>query len=216
MNGRFLLLFGLAFAAADALASCAVPPEPAVISVDYSEARLTIDESQPWSYLAGLVGKSPNGHQHVYGLTHAEPGYQVRITPRFGKDWRGGAGCALADIAVTLQLTELKIYLARDIPDPCRREIVREHENEHVRVWQQYMRIGARLMTVALRQELAQPRHYENAAGAEEDLFARGKTVLEAKFAELAADVRRAQQEIDTPASYAQLERRMRACPPAR
>ena len=216
MNGRFLLLFGLVFGAADAMASCTVPLEAAVISVDYSEARLTIDESQPWSYLAGLVGKSPNGHQHVYGLTHAEPGYQVRVTPRFGKDWRGGAGCAVADVAVTLQLTELKVYLARDIPDSCRREIVREHENEHVRVWQQHMRIGARLMSVALRQELALPRHYESATRAEEDLFARSKMVLETKFAELASDIRRTQQEIDTPASYAQLERRMRACPPAR
>jgi hypothetical protein len=127
-----------------------------------------------------------------------------------------GRLCAWPEITITLSLKELTVYLAREIPDTCRRQVIREHEAEHVRVWQQYLRAGARLLESQLRRELAAPYRFPPGADAEAGSRQKLGALLDDKLRGLTEQIGQAQREIDSPASYAQVSGRLRACPPVR
>lgn len=190
-----------------------VMPGP-TITVSYLDRPIRTDETQNIEHLTAMGGKAGFHHHHVLGLTYALPDYRLAGNMRISRD-EAGRICAVPDIAVTLSLSELTVYLAREITDSCRRQIIREHEAEHVRVWQQYLRAGARLLEIQLRQELAAPLRYPSAAGVEESSRQWITYRLGEKMKLLSEEILATQREIDSPASYAQVSGRLRTCPPA-
>jgi len=64
----------------------------------------------------------------------------------------------------------MKVHLAQEVTSSCRRQIIREHEYEHVAAWKSHMRAGTRLLENPLRVAFSEPRYYESSIAAEQDL----------------------------------------------
>ncbi len=112
-----------------------------------------------------------------------------------------------------LGLSNLTVYLAREVQGSCRRAIVEAHEQEHVAVWRNHFRIGARLLTTQLQQALGQAAVFDDANQASALLTQRVENLVERQLKVLIDGIRSAHQQIDTPGSYQLEEGRMRACP---
>ena len=216
----FLLSLHLLLLAAPAQAGPVTTPETcaplaagASVTVTYQEQPVHTDDTLDVRRLTAISGNESLAHHNVLGLTHAVPDYRVTGNMRFTPDAAGGV-CASPDITVTVGLSELTVYLAREITDACRRQVIREHEAEHVRVWQQFLRAGARMMEIQLRRELAVPRHYASPLEAEKAGQQWVNGLLGAKVKALSEEIRLAQRSVDSPISYAQVAGRLRACPP--
>ena len=183
------------------------------ITVTFQDRSVRTDDSLGTEQLAGLAGKAGIAQHHVLGLTHAQPDFHMTGAMRITRD-EAGHTCIAQDIAVTLSLSELTVYLAQEIGDSCRRQVIREHEAEHVLIWQQYLRAGARLLEAQLRGELAAPHSYPATVDAEASERQWITALLQEKMRLLSEQIAQAQREIDSPNSYARVTSRLRACPP--
>lgn len=206
-----LLACGPASAAgSEAADACRHLAGEASISVAFQDREVRIDETRDTAQLNALAGKG--GHHHVFGLTHAVPEPRIAASVRWASD---GAGryCALPQLAIGLGFSELAVYLARDLASACHRRAVLEHEEEHVAVWRQHLRAGGRLIEARLRRELLASGSYASPVAAEAEIRARVGELLSAQVKALAQGIEAAQRDIDSPASYARVEQRLRACP---
>jgi hypothetical protein len=107
------------------------------------------------------------------------------------------------------------MYLARELTDECRRSVIREHEQEHVNTWRAHLRASAQMLTTILRRDVGEPRVYASREEAAAGVRAWGSELVTPWARRMLASVVEAQQAIDTPASYAGVVSRIRACPPA-
>lgn len=201
-----------AAAGSEAADACRRLAGEASISVAFQDREVRIDETRDTAQLNALAGKGAGSHHHVFGLTHAVPEPRIAASVRWASD---GAGryCALPQLAIGLGFSELEVYLARELASACHRRVVLEHEEEHVAVWRQHLRAGGRLIEARLRRELLAPGSYASLAAAEAEIRARVGELLSAQVKALAQGIETAQRDIDSPASYARVEQRLRACP---
>jgi len=198
-----LLCFGATCACADDFAgSCGALPQQVKVAVAFQDRAVVTDESRNVQALNGLSGKPAGAHHNVYGLTHAEPNFRLSVVPRavVGGD---GQICAMPDISVSLGFSEIVVYLARELTDECRRNVIREHEQEHVNTWKTHLRASAQLLTTVLRRDIGEPRLYASRDEAEAGIRAWSNELVTPWAKRILASVVEAQQVIDTPASYA-------------
>lgn len=182
------------------------------IEVLFEEPQVTRDDSRSRDELMRLSQSSRNPNHAVLGLTQAEPSFNLRLAPAF-LTHADGRVCAALSLTLKLGFSNLQVYLARELNGACRRDIVLTHEQEHVAVWRDHLRAGARLLQPLLQTSLGQPGYFSRRDEAEAALLSRANTLIKQKLDGLREGIRFAHQQIDSPASYRHEENRMRACP---
>jgi hypothetical protein len=184
----------------------------AAIRVLFEDKPVTRDDSHNVDELTRLAGSGVTRFHSVLGLTHAVPSASMEFLTRFLNDGEGGT-CAVPSVTVKLGFSSLDVNLAREITNPCRRQIVEEHEQEHVAIWRDQLRIGARLLTTQLTNTYARPDYFRSPDDANQILRERIEQHVSIALKELQDGIMTAHRQIDSPGSYRQVENRMRACP---
>lgn len=211
-----LICIGATVACADDFAKqCGELPQQVKIAVTFQDRAVVIDESRDVQALNGMFGKRAGGQHNVYGLTHADPNFRVGVVPRAVVNGRGQI-CAMPDISLVLGFSEIVVYLARELVDSCRRNIIREHEDEHVNTWKAQLRASAQLLTTILIRDVGEPRIYASRDEAEAGIRTWADELVTPWAKRIIETVREAQGAIDTPTSYAAVVGRIRNCPPSR
>jgi len=198
---------------ADIADSCAQLAQHASVKIIYTDLPMSEDHSHAAAALKALSGNTLGRQHNVYGLTYAKPKLDYEIRASFAESSRGKV-CMAPDVTIKAGFTAMKIYLAQEIPDSCRKGIIREHELEHVATWKAHLRAGTRLMETPLRQAFAKSRVYESRSLAEQDLQPWVDEVVKPLKHQLFQHLINAQRAIDSPLSYGNVETRLRACPP--
>ncbi|SEK84499.1 hypothetical protein SAMN05216387_103181 [Nitrosovibrio tenuis] len=184
------------------------------VVVTYTDIVPAEDSSHTIKSLQSMSGKANDAYHSVYGLTHAEPAFRYEINTR----WRispEGQTCMVADVSVKLGFSAMRVYLARELQDSCRKNIVREHELEHVSTWRSHFRIAAKMLEDPLRTAFSQPRYYPSQTQAQADLKPWVEGVLQPFQKQLMNGAAAAQRAIDSPAAYQRVTQRLRTCPPS-
>jgi hypothetical protein len=184
----------------------------AQIQVVFEDALLVRDDTRSLDALKRLSQTGASPYHRVLGLTHAEPVTRLTLTASTLEDLDGRV-CSVPSLTLKLGFSSLQVYLARELQDPCRRNIVQAHEQEHVAVWRSHLRIGARLLTSQLQKTLGQPMYFNDLAQAKAGVQQRVENLLNPPLQGLMNGIAAAHQQIDAPGSYQLEENRMRACP---
>jgi hypothetical protein len=183
-----------------------------MVVVTFVDIATSENSSHTVKSLKSLSGNAGDLHHNVYGLTHAEPTFRYEIKSR----WQispTGETCMVPDVSIKMGFSSMRVYLARELDDSCRRNIVREHELEHVSAWKSHFRIGAKLLEEPLRAAFSRPRYYESTAQAQADLQPWVEEVLMPLHQQIIKSVASAQRAIDSSISYNHVRNRLRACP---
>jgi hypothetical protein len=191
---------------------CTDLSKEAKIAVLFAGRQVTRNDSRSLSELKGLSGSRSNQYHSILGLTHAAPSAKLDLTPNM-LTVENGRTCVVPSLALTLGFSEFEVYLAKELKDSCRRRIVEEHENEHVGVWRNHFRAGARLLETTLRNALAKPTYSNSQDEAVNEMRHHVDEVISALLQKLKDGAIAANQQLDSPASYQFEENRMRACP---
>jgi hypothetical protein len=155
---------------------------------------------------------SPADELHnVYGVTYAKPSVHLVVAARMADDG-GGRICAMPEILIELGFSEFSVYLAKDVTDPCRQEIIRQHEQEHVNTWRSQFRASAPLLTTVLRRDIGEARYYGSREEAEAGLRAWAKELAAPWLSRMLESAVAAQRAIDTQVSYDRVTSRLRTC----
>lgn len=182
------------------------------IEVLFDEPQVTRDDSRSREELMRMAPANRNPHHAVLGLTHAETAFNLKLAPTF-MTHPDGRVCAVLSLTLRIGLSNLQVYLARELRDSCRRNIVLRHEEEHVAVWRDHLRAGARLLLPLLQASFGEPAYFGSRVEAEATVLSRANTLIKQKLDGLHEGIRFAHRQIDSPASYRNEENRMRACP---
>ncbi|SCY61481.1 hypothetical protein SAMN05216420_11045 [Nitrosospira sp. Nl5] len=194
--------------------ACIKLGETVAVVVTFMDIAASENSSHTLKSLKSLSGKTSDPHHNVYGLTQAEPTFSYEIKPRWGIS-PVGQTCMVPDVSVKMGFSAMRVYLARELQDSCRKNIVREHELEHVSAWKSHFRIGAKLLEDPLRRAFSQPRYYASRTQAQADLQPWAEGVLKPFQQRLMQGVASAHRAIDSPISYNHVKKRLRACPPS-
>ena len=184
----------------------------ASVSVVFEDTPVTWDTRRSAEELKKLGPTQGNPYHTVLGLTHAQPTANLQVSHRSLTHPEGGT-CIVGDVRLTLSFAELRVYLATELTNPCRRHIVEEHEAEHVRIYRTHVRAGARLAEPLIKKMLTLPIYASDAEAAEAELRRHTHEVVMPIAARITKVAMAANLEIDTPASYREVTARLRACP---
>ena len=208
---RFLLL-GTMFALMPAEAQVVCEQKIATVKVSFQDLAVSEDDTRSLAYLQSLSGKAMDQHHHVLGLTHAEPmlSYEVKAIISAMPE---GIVCMMPEVTIKAGFSNMQVYLAREIEGDCRRQIIRDHEFEHVSTWKSYLRAGSKMMEAPLTVAFSIPRQYDTVSQAEQDLRPWAEKLIKPMEQKLLASAALAQREIDSPMSYNYVETRLRSCP---
>lgn len=193
---------------------CARLAAEARVEVRFEDGVLTRDDRRGSAELQHLARGAPSPYHSVLGLTRAEPAVTLVHTATVLAEANGRV-CAVPAVTLTLGFAVLQVHLARELGDACRRAIVDAHEQEHVAVWRDHFRAGARLLQPRLQSQLGPAEVFNNAAEARELLGQRVDGLVAPVLRGLREGIDAAQREIDSPGSYQAVTNRMRACPTA-
>lgn len=193
-------------------ADCEKLMGPGKVTVMYADIAPAEDSSRTVKALQSMSGKTNDAYHNVYGLTHAEPEFRYTFQTR----WRtspDGRTCMVPDVSVKLGFAAMRVHLARELQDNCRRNIVREHELEHVSAWRSHFRIGTKMLEEPLRAAFSQPRYYASQNLAQADLKPWVEGILKPLQQRLMNGAVAAQRAIDSPTAYQRVSQRLHACP---
>lgn len=182
------------------------------IRVVFEDSPVTRDDSHNIAELTRLAGSGVNRFHNVLGTTRGEPIASMTLTTNHLSDGEGGT-CAVPSFVLKLGFSRLEVDLARELTNPCRRQIVEEHEQEHVAIWRNHLRISARLLTTLLNNNFAQVDYFHSPEDAALILRERVDREIASQLKEIQSGINNAHQQIDSPGSYRNVENRMRACP---
>ncbi len=180
--------------------------------VVFEDRVVTYDKHHDSAALGRRAGAAANRHHSVLGLTHATAQSRLEVNARALVDVDGRV-CAAPDIALHLGFSKISVSLARELTTDCRRRIVDAHEQQHVAIWRNHYRAGAQLIETRLRQGPPRPLYFASRQAMQHGLSAQIKARIAPLLARLDAGVSAAHASIDSPASYREVESRMRNCP---
>lgn len=211
-----LLLLASAVALADNdsfKARCEKLAAEANFTAVFEDKPVSRDDGVRMADLARFAKAGSSLRHSTLGITRAEPAASIAFSVRALSNGVGRV-CAVPSLQMKLGFSSFEVLLARELgTNPCRRRIVDEHEQEHVTVWRNHLRIGARLMPVALRQSLGQAAYFSSIGEAESALRQRADQELASLLNRLKEGINAAHHQIDSEGSYRDAENRMRACP---
>lgn len=184
----------------------------AQIRVVFEDRNVTRDDHRSREDLGRLSQANQNPYHSVLGLTHAEPFVKTDLMAQFLNDTDGRV-CIVPSLTVGLGFSTLQVYLAKELKNSCRRGVVESHEQEHVAVWRNHFRAGARLLTSLFQSEFGHATYFMNREDANADVRQRVDKAVAFQLNNLKNGIAHAHQQIDSPAAYRYEEGRMRACP---
>jgi hypothetical protein len=190
---------------------CAQLPQQAKIAVVFRDRQVLTDDTRSMQQLNRLSARATGDYHNVYGVTYAKPGFRLLASARTVDDG-GGHICALPDIMIELGFSEFVVYLAKELTDPCQKDIIRQHEQDHVNTWKSQMRASAQLLTTVLRRDLGDARYYASHGEAEAAVRAWAAELAAPWLKRMLDSVTAAQNAIDTPVSYDTVISRLRTC----
>lgn len=194
-------------------ARCEKLAAEATFTAVFEDKPVSRDDGIRIADLARFAKAGSSLNHSTLGVTRAEPAASMALSVRTLSNGNGQV-CAVSSLQLKLGFSSFEVLLARELgTNPCRRRIVDEHEQEHVTVWRNHLRIGARLMPVALRQSLGEVAYFSSIGEAESVLRQRADQQLASLLNRLKEGINAAHQQIDSAASYRDAENRMRACP---
>lgn len=218
MAALALGLKSLATAAADLPAEaafeqrCAQLAKTATVSVAFEDRPISWNTTHDDAQLRRL-GSQPNPNHIVLGLTIARPTARLNVKHNSLTEASTGRACIAGSVALTLGFTEMSVYLASSLTNPCRRRIVEAHELEHVRIWRTHLRVGVHLAKPLIEQQLAEPLYADDPEAAEALLRQRVNEITAPILDRIRDAAHAAQRELDSPLSYQTAANRLRACP---
>ena len=190
---------------------CALLSQQETINVVYRDSPVAGDTTRSTSELNRMGGVAAGGYHNIYGLTFAKPHFVMQVTPRAFID-DDGRICALPQIAIQLGFSEFAVYLAKELVNPCLREVIREHEQEHVTTWKSHLRASAQLLATVLQQNRGEARIYASREETEAGVQAWARELVAPWSQRILQSVEEAQKSIDTRVSYDRVTSRLRAC----
>ena len=200
-------------AADDAFAvRCRQAAGEARIEAVFADRPVDRDDSRSIDDLKTLAGSGANPARRILGLTHAEPTARTEYAATFLKS-EDGRICAVPSLTVHLGFSQFQVFIAREVADPCRQRIIYEHELEHVATWRAHLRAGARLLTTVLQQDLGGAHEFPDRPTAEAGLRRQASQRVAQWLQQLKDAATLAQQQIDSPQSYRDVEHRLATCP---
>jgi hypothetical protein len=194
-------------AAAPALAQTRCKPmaEPEV-RIDFSPPRPAFD-TLPMAELRRQGRGGLGEHQDTLGLYKAELSSSMKV--EFSMTGDGKMACMrLSDVAVDLQVTERRIYVARELQrGSCRYEATLAHEQQHARIddvlfARELPAVKAALTRAAAENGVVGPVPTGDLPAHRADIGERMQRVLRQELDRLSEIRRRDQGAIDTPESY--------------
>ena len=193
--------------------NCAQLTQPPLVRVIYTDVAITEDYTQTIASLKAISGHAMDQHHSVYGLTQATPklDYEFKAVISSLPD---GKVCMVPEVIIKAGFSSIRVYLAKELEDSCRKQIIREHELEHVSAWKAHIRAGTKLMELPLKNAFSQPRQYDSISQAEQDLRPWVQAVIKPLEHRLMESVATEQHAIDSSFSYGNVENRLRTCPP--
>lgn len=183
----------------------------ATATVLYEDAAIAWNTRYDEAQLRRL-GAEPNTHHIVLGLTVARPTARMNVRHQSLTEATTGRVCIAGSVALTVGFSEMTVYLASSLTNPCRRRIVEEHELEHVRIWRNHLRAGAQLAKPLIERQLVSPLYAEDQTAAEALLRQRVNDIVAPLIDRIAGTAHAAHRELDTPLSYQAATNRLRAC----
>lgn len=182
------------------------------LSIVFEDVPLARDNTRSLEELKRLSQLTPSPHHFVYGLTRAQAhaAYEIRAVVLTDTD---GSTCATPSIAFKIGLSDLTVYLAKELTNTCKRDAVDDHEQEHVNTWRSHMRDGARLLDPLLRERLLRPVYFNRAEEVQPGLQRQVDAVLGPLMDKLQKDISANNGQIDSPSSYRITAQRISACP---
>lgn len=213
---RLAIIFSLLSCAQPALGQAGDPASPcdpnlqARIAVTFRDREVVGDTTKSVADLNRVAGNRRPENHNVYGLTFANPDFKMVARPLTVDT--GDGFCAVPEIRINLGLSDFRVYLARELTDPCQQAIIREHEEEHVKTWRSQLRAGAQLLATTLRNNAGPPRYYASAKEAEAGVNAWSLELVTPWIQRILVSVRAAQASIDTQTSYDSVTSRLRSC----
>lgn len=190
---------------------CAQLPQQVKVAVAFRDRTVIVDDTRSVQELNRMNVRSAVDYHNVYGVTYAKPGFRLLVTPRAVEDGNGHI-CALPDMMIELGFSEFVVYLAKELTDPCHKDIIRQHEQDHVNTWKSQMRASAQLLTTVLRREMGEPRYYTSRAEAETAVRAWATELAAPWLKRMVDSITAAQNAIDTQVSYDTVTSRLRTC----
>ncbi len=197
---------------ADFVRQCEALVARSQFTVVFADRPIARDDSRSSDELRLLSQRAASANHLVQGLTYGQARMAYALHSVSLSD-AAGAVCVVPSMQVTVGLSDLTVYLARELVQPCRRAIVEAHEQEHVAVWRSHLRAGARLLEPALRNALARPFYFTSLAQAQSGLRQQVDAVLRPLTRSLQDGIVAANREIDSPASYQASSQQLNACP---
>lgn len=191
---------------------CRALAETATVAVVFEDAPITWDTRYRPEEIERMNGKAAHPNHLVLGMTVGRPTARMKVEHR-SLALPGGRSCVAGSVLLTLGFSDLRVYLASNLTSPCRRRIVEEHELEHVRIWRQHLRVGARMLESVLQKQLAAPLYVDDREQVEAALRQHLSDIVTPLVQQITTVADAAQREIDTPESYRAAEARLRNCP---
>ncbi|MEW6514374.1 MAG: hypothetical protein AB1443_10255 [Pseudomonadota bacterium] len=190
---------------------CAGLAREAKVEVLYRDIQITRNDRLSIQQLKRMSNFSANPFHNILGVTHAEPEVSLESNARILMAMDGSA-CAAPSLTVRLGFKSLTVYLAHDVPGDCRRRIVEAHELEHVAVWRDHYRAGARLMQTRLQALLGKTFHAADKDALESEMKSRVEGEVANMLTALYEGAIEANRHIDSPTSYQRAANQMRGC----
>lgn len=208
-----LLFLPLAALADDVgfVARCEKMAREAKVEVVFEDRPVTRDDTRSIEDLKRRSQPSNNPNHSILGLTHAVSTISYDINSRILSEPNGRV-CVIPSLNVKLGFTSFEVYIAREVNTGCKRKIVDDHEQEHVAIWRNHFRAGARMLTTVLQREFNQPLYYTSQTDLKIAVRQRIDGLITPLFKNLQDGITAAHQQIDSPASYQYEDKRLRAC----
>ena len=161
------------------------------------------DETTPFAALT-QVSEGPSPAHRTIGLTRANFGHRSSIEVKGIEDRARLRACARPNIQVELFVRPLTVYIAREYAaDPCRAQVIREHEQRHVDVYVGYAREAVPMLAQRLDAIVGAAPHYASTVDeAQAHVDRRIAETLEAFMRDSERTLATRQAEVDTPEEY--------------
>lgn len=192
---------------------CAALP-PSRFDVVAIPVRVLFDGSRSQRDLTSMYEQATPQHLTM-GLTQARIGHRATIAVNGLQEGGSARVCMRADVRVELAMEPLTVFIARELDaDPCLQRAVREHELQHVAVYEAVLAASPSTLARALETAFG-GRTFNGAstAAVKGEVEAAIARHLDAFLDATGHAVRARQAAVDTPAEYARVTA---ACPASR
>lgn len=186
-------------------AKCATLP-PSRFDVVAIPIRVAVDRSRSQRDLTAMYEQATPRHVTT-GLTQARIGHRAAIAVNGLQEGGSARVCMRADVRVELAMDPLTVFIARELDaDPCRQAAVRQHEMQHVAVYEAVLAASPPALAFALETAFGgRTFNGTSAAAVQAEVEAAVGRHLDAFLETTGQTVRVRQAAVDTPAEYARV-----------